>query len=74
VRMDAIPSILQHEEYRILSVSRVAGRKDPTTRVIVNMTTQRGFTVAALPFDVVQASEGRRLVQEVDLQLVMAAR
>ena len=74
VRMDAIASILQHEDYRILSESRVAGRKNPTTRVIVNMTTQRGFTVAALPFDVVQASEGRWLIQEVDLQLVMAAR
>jgi hypothetical protein len=72
--MDAIASILQHEDYRILSESRVAGRKDPTTRVIVNMTTQQGLTVAALPFDVVQTSEGNWLIQQVDLQLVMAAR
>ena len=74
IRMDAIASILQHEDYRVVGESRVAGRTAPTTRVLVNMRTAEGPTVLDLPFDVVQTDEGTWLVQEIDLQLVMAAR
>ena len=74
IRMDAIASILEHEDYRIVGENRVAGRTAPTRRVSVDMTMLRGQSVQAVPFVVVQASGGRWLVQEVDLQRVMSAR
>ena len=74
VRMDAIATILRHEDYRVVSESRVAGRNAPTTRVLVNMTTARGSSVNNVPFVVVQAEGGRWLIEQVDLQMVMAAR
>lgn len=74
IRMDAIASILQHRDYRIVEERRVAGRSVPTTQVLVNMTTQLGVDVTAVPFEVVRTGEGRWLVQRVDLERVMAAR
>ena len=71
LRMDAISSILIHDNYRIVREEMVAGRDVPTTRVVVNLTI-RGRRVDGIPFLVVQASQGRWLVQEVDLQRVMA--
>ncbi len=70
IRMDAIASILAHEDYRIVREERVAGRDAPTTRVLVDMTVQ-GERVVGVPFEVVQTSEGRWLVQNVDLEMVM---
>ncbi|MDH3270090.1 MAG: hypothetical protein OEN56_02085 [Gemmatimonadota bacterium] len=74
VRMDAIASILQHQDYRVTTERRVAGRTAPTTRVLVDMTTQQGARVSALPFDVVQTGDGTWLIENVDLEMVMAAR
>jgi len=74
IRMEAIASILQHDDYRIVSESRVAGRSSMTRRVLVNMETVDGITVMGVPFDVVQSDEGRWFVQEIALQQVMAAR
>ncbi|MDA0329815.1 MAG: hypothetical protein O2958_12505 [Gemmatimonadetes bacterium] len=74
IRMDAIASILEHEDYQVVREQRVAGRDTPTTRVLVNMTTRDGSVINDVPFVVVQASHGRWLVQEIDLQRVMAAR
>ena len=74
LRMDAIASILLHQDYQITSERRVAGRTSPTTRVLVNMRTTRGVNIPDLPFVVVQTDGGRWLIEEVDLQLVMAAR
>jgi len=56
VRMDAIASVVQHEDYRIVREEPVAGRVNPTRRVIVDMT---------MP-------EGRWLVEQVPLQQLMA--
>jgi hypothetical protein len=70
IRMDAIASILAHDDYRIAREERVAGRESPTTRVLVNMTVQ-GASIPGVPFVVVQSDEGRWLVQEVDLARVM---
>lgn len=70
IRMDAIASILTHEDYRIIREERVAGRDAPTTRVLVDMTVQ-GSPVPSVPFVVVQTGQGRWLVQEVDLARVM---
>jgi hypothetical protein len=74
IRMDAIASVLQHQDYRIVEERRVAGRVAPTTQVLVDMTTSLGEDVSAVPFEVVQTDEGRWLVQSVNLERVMAAR
>lgn len=74
IRMDAIASILQHEDYQVVDESNVAGRTSPARRVLVNMTTADGVSVAEVPFVVVQDGNGRWLVEQVDLQRVMAAR
>lgn len=74
IRMDAIASVLQHRDYRIVQERRVAGRVAPTTQVLVDMTTVLGEDVSAVPFEVVQTGEGRWLVQRVNLERVMAAR
>ena len=74
IRMDAIASILLHQDYRIVGQSRVAGRVAPTQRVLVDMTKDDGDEVAGVPFVVVQTGNGNWLVEEIDLQRVMAAR
>jgi hypothetical protein len=71
IRINAIASILRHENYRIVREEMVAGRDVPTTRVVVTLTIN-GASVNDVPFVVVQASEGRWLVQEIDLERVMA--
>ena len=71
VRMDLIASILTHQDYRVIREERVTGRAAPTTQVLVDMTVY-GESVSAVPFVVVQTPDGRWLVQEVDLQRVMA--
>jgi len=71
LRMDAIAEILSHEDYQIGGQQMVAGRNSPTTRLMVDLTV-RGEQVTDIPFVVVQASQGRWLVEFVDLQRVMA--
>jgi len=73
IRMDAIASILAHDDYRIVGEERVAGRTSPATRIRVNMTTTQGVAVPAVPFVVVQSGQGRWLIEQIDLQAVMAA-
>lgn len=74
LRMDAIASIIQHVDYRIVREEPVAGRVAPTRRVIVDMSMPENRTAAGVPFVVVQTGEGRWLVQQVPLEQVMAAR
>ncbi len=74
IRMDAIASILVHSDYRIVGENRVAGRLAPTQRVLVDMTNEQGVRIAGVPFVVVRAGDGQWLVEQVDLQRVMAAR
>lgn len=73
VRLDAIARLLTHEDYRIVREEAVAGRLNAATRVFVDLTI-RGEEVPNIPFVVVRASEGRWLVESVDLQRVMAGR
>ena len=54
--------------------SRVAGRLHPTQQVMVDMTTVDGEAVDGVPFVVVRSNDGYWLVEQVDLQAVMAAR
>ena len=71
LRMDAIASIIRHEDYRIVREEPVAGRVSPTRRVIVDMRLQ-GRSVSAAPFIVVQTGGGRWLVEQVPLEQLMA--
>lgn len=71
LRMDAIAAILAHQDYRIGGQQMVAGRTTPTTQVMVDLIVA-GEEVSDVPFVVVQTSEGRWLVEFVDLQRVMA--
>jgi hypothetical protein len=70
VRMDAIASIVQHQDYNIVREEPLPGRTSPTRRVLVDMDmgTRR---VTAAPFVVVQTGEGRWLVEEVPLETIM---
>jgi hypothetical protein len=73
LRMDAIASIVRHDDYRIVREEAVAGRTSPARRVIVDLTIE-GEAVNAMPFVVVRTSEGRWLVEQVPLERIMAAR
>jgi hypothetical protein len=64
--MDAISQILRHQDYRIRSESSVAGRTRPTTRIGVDIE-RGGILYPDVPFFVVQASDGRWLIEQVDL-------
>jgi hypothetical protein len=70
LRMDAIASVVQHQDYRIVREEPVAGRTSPTRRVLVDFD-MGSRSVAAAPFVVVQTGEGRWLVQEVPLETMM---
>lgn len=69
LRMDAIAQIMEHDDYRIVSESRVAGRREPTTRIGVDLTFGED-TVRDVPFDVVQTDGGRWLVQRIALERI----
>ncbi len=71
--MDAIASIIQHQDYRIVREEAVAGRTRPARRVVVDLTIE-GSAVRGMPFVVVQTGEGRWLVEQVPLERIMAAR
>ena len=66
LHMDAIAEILRHEDYTIRSENSVAGRLNPTSRIMVDITIQ-GRTYTAVPFVVVRTGEGRWLVEEIGL-------
>jgi hypothetical protein len=72
LRMNAIAVILQHDDYRVQEESPVPGRQRPTTQVSVDI--QRGGEqFADVPFTVVQSADGRWLVEEIGLGVMMAS-
>lgn len=73
LRMDAIASILRHDDYHIVREELVAGRRSPARRLIVDLTID-GESVRAMPFVMVQTREGRWMVEQVPLERIMAAR
>lgn len=73
LRMEAIASVLRHDDYRIDRQEGVAGRLDAATRVVVDLTVQ-GSAVDDVSFVVVQDSDGQWLVEQVDLEAAMARR
>jgi hypothetical protein len=64
--MDLIAQILRHEDYTIVSDSRMPGRKNPTTRIGVDLLIN-GRDISDVPFLVVQTGGGRWLVEQIDL-------
>jgi len=69
LRMDLIAQILRHEDYTIVSDSRMPGRKNPTTRIGVDLLIN-GRDIPDVPFLVVQTGGGRWLVENIDLAKV----
>ncbi|MGD2121551.1 MAG: hypothetical protein PVJ76_07395 [Gemmatimonadota bacterium] len=69
LEMDAIADILQHEDYTVVSESRVPGREHPTSRIGVNFVI-RGRDIMDVPFLVVQSKGGQWFVEEIDLEKV----
>jgi hypothetical protein len=69
IRMEAIASVLRHEDYRVTREESVPGRLDVATRVWVDLTVQ-GARVADVPFVVVRSADAW-LVEQVDLARVM---
>lgn len=72
LRMNTIAHILRHDDYRMRSETRVAGRRFPTIRVGVDLVVgdQRHQDV---PFTVVQTDGGRWLVEEIGLEAITAS-
>jgi len=71
LRMDAIASILQHDDYQIMQQQMVAGREYPTARVLVDLIVdQRRIT--GVPFVVVHGGDGQWFVEQIDLQRAMS--
>lgn len=73
LRMDAIAEVLKHDDYQILRDERVAGRKHPTTRVLVDLKVG-SQTASSVPFDVVQTGDGRWVVTVIGLEAAMTLR
>lgn len=71
VRMDAIAQILRHEDYRITREEPLPGRMNAATRIWVDLTVN-GQTVSDVPFILVRTGGGQWLVEEIDLERVMA--
>ncbi len=71
IRMDAISRVLQHEDYKVVREEPVAGRLNVATRIFVDLTVD-GDLVPDIPFVVVRTDQGQWLVEQVDLQKVMA--
>ena len=65
LRMDVIAGILAHESYRVGAEDGVVGRGRPAARVEVEVVT--GGRGVVVPFVVIQADDGRWLVEEVGL-------
>ena len=71
LRLDAIARLLRHDDYTIAAEEPVAGRANPARRVLVNLA-QGEQRVSRLPFVVVRDGDGRWLVEQVDLEQLMA--
>ncbi len=73
LRMNAIAMILRHDDFEILSESRVPGRRHPTIRIGVTLV-QGERRYPDVPFLVVESSQGRWLVEEIGLERITTGR
>jgi hypothetical protein len=70
LRMDAIAQILGHENYRLSSEISVAGRRNRTIRVGVDLELPDGRSADDVGFVVVLAGEGRWFIERIELDKV----
>jgi hypothetical protein len=68
--MDALVQILRHDNYQIISESRVAGSDVPANRIGVDFLMPNGVTVRDVGFTVVFASSNRWLILEIEVQRI----
>jgi hypothetical protein len=69
LRMNAIALVLQHDVYRLRTEASVPGRQRPTVRVGVDI--EEGVNrYPDVPFVVVQARDGRWLVEQIALERI----
>ncbi|HSG08606.1 MAG TPA: hypothetical protein VLA36_09615 [Longimicrobiales bacterium] len=71
VRLAAISDILRHEDFRVTREETVAGRMSEARRIWVDFTIN-GAQVTDVPFVVVRGPRDQWLVEEIDLQRIMA--
>ena len=69
LRMSAIAHLLKHDTYVLAAENPVPGRQTPTRRVAVNLS-QQGRDVNNVPFTVIQAGNGRWLVEAIGLERI----
>ena len=69
LRMDAIAEVLRHDDYNLVSESRVPGRVNPTTRIGVDVSF-RGRTARDVPFVVVRTKDGRWFIEQIGLDKI----
>ena len=74
LRMDAISQILRHEDYRIVSEQRVAGREVETIRLGVALTINPTRLVPDVGFLMVRSGDSNWLVQEIELEKITNTR
>lgn len=67
IRMDALATLLAHDDYEIVAERQVPGRQHPTTRVGVTLTVD-GEVYPDVSFITVRTGEGRWMVQEIDVE------
>jgi hypothetical protein len=69
LRMNAIALVLRHDVYRLRNEASVPGRQRPTVRVGVDV--EQGVNrYPDVPFVVVQARDGRWLVEQIGLERI----
>jgi hypothetical protein len=69
LRMDAIATILRHDDFRVTTEQTVPGRVNPTSRVGVTLV-RGSTTIPDIPFVVVRSRSGRWLVEQIDLERI----
>ncbi len=74
LQMDVISDILRHEDYRIMSERRIAGRDVQTIRLGVALEISRGSTIRDVGFTLASAGGTRWLLQEIELAKITSRR
>jgi len=69
LRMNVIALILRHDIYRVRNEAPVPGRQSPTVRIGVDIDQGRE-RFADVPFVLVQARDGRWLVEQIGLERI----
>jgi hypothetical protein len=72
LRMHAVARLLRHDHYRIGDPRVVPGRRAPTVQFLVDLD-QGGRWIRDVPFQLVQRSDGRWMVEFIGLERITEA-